>query len=86
MTKKIKRVGVIGAGVMGSTIAAHMANAGMGTVLLDIVPAELTEDDRKKGLTLESREFRNKLANQGLENALKSRPASFYLPPKSTTS
>ncbi|MBW1998885.1 MAG: 3-hydroxyacyl-CoA dehydrogenase [Deltaproteobacteria bacterium] len=80
MTKKIKRVGVIGAGVMGSTIAAHMANVGMDTVLLDIVPAELTEEDKKKGLTLESREFRNKLANQGLENALKSRPASFYLP------
>ncbi|MBW2065857.1 MAG: 3-hydroxyacyl-CoA dehydrogenase [Deltaproteobacteria bacterium] len=80
MFKRIKRVGVIGAGVMGSTIAAHMANAGLDTVLLDIVPAELTEDDRKRGLTLESREFRNRLADQGLENALKSRPASFYLP------
>ncbi|MBW2031531.1 MAG: 3-hydroxyacyl-CoA dehydrogenase family protein, partial [Deltaproteobacteria bacterium] len=80
MTKKIEKVGVIGAGVMGATIAAHMANAGMDTVLLDIVPPELTEEDKKKGLTPESREFRNKLSNKGLENALKSRPASFYLP------
>ncbi len=50
MDKKIKKAGVIGAGVMGATIAAQLANVGIETVLLDIVPPELTEDDKKKGL------------------------------------
>jgi 3-hydroxyacyl-CoA dehydrogenase len=79
MRRVIKRCGVIGAGVMGATIAAQMANVGIETVLLDIVLPELTDDDRKKGIAKESKEFRNKLAQQGLDTALKSRPASFYL-------
>ncbi|MFO7786017.1 MAG: 3-hydroxyacyl-CoA dehydrogenase/enoyl-CoA hydratase family protein [Desulfatiglandales bacterium] len=79
MSSKIKRAGVIGAGVMGATIAAQLANVGIETLLLDIVPPELTDEDRKKGLTEESKAFRNKLARQGLETALKSRPASFYI-------
>ncbi len=80
MEKKIKKAGVIGAGVMGATIAAQLANVGIETVLLDIVPPELTEDDRKKGLTKENKAFRNKLAKSGLDTALKSKPASFYIP------
>lgn len=80
MERKIKKAGVIGAGVMGAAIAAQLANVGVKTVLLDIVPFELTEEDKKKGLTESSPEFRNKLAKQGLENALKSKPPSFYLP------
>ncbi len=80
MNRVIKKAGVIGAGVMGSTIAAHLANVGIETLLLDIVPPELTEEDEKKGLTRESREFRDKLARKGVENALNSRPASFYIP------
>jgi 3-hydroxyacyl-CoA dehydrogenase len=80
MEKKIKRAGVIGAGVMGATIAAQLANVGVETVLLDIVLPELTEDDKKKGLTKESKKFRNKLAQNGVNTALKSKPASFYLP------
>jgi len=80
MKRVIKRCGVIGAGVMGATIAAQLANVGIETLLLDIVLPELTDDDRKKGITKESKEFRNKLAQQGLQIALKSRPASFYLP------
>jgi len=79
MSSKIKRAGVVGAGVMGATIAAQLANVGIETLLLDIVPRELTDEDRKKGLTEESRAFRDKLARQGLETALKSRPASFYI-------
>ncbi len=79
MERKIKKAGVIGAGVMGATIAAHLANVRIETVLLDIVPPELTEEDKKKGLTKDSKEFRNKFAKNGLENAIKSRPASFYL-------
>ncbi len=80
MDKKIKKAGVIGAGVMGATIAAQLANVGIETVLLDIVPPELTEGDKKKGLTTESRDFRNKFGRNGLEGALKSKPASFYIP------
>jgi 3-hydroxyacyl-CoA dehydrogenase len=80
MEKRIKKAGVIGAGVMGATIAAQIANAGIETVLLDILPPTLTDDDKKKGLTLESKPFRNKFSQNGLQTALKSKPASFYLP------
>lgn len=80
MEKKIRKAGVVGAGVMGATIAAHLANAGIETVLLDIVPPELTEEDRKRGLTAESEAFRNRISQKGLETALKSKPSAFYLP------
>jgi 3-hydroxyacyl-CoA dehydrogenase len=80
MEKKIKMAGVIGAGVMGATIAAQLANVGIETILLDIVPPKLTDDDKKKGLTEESKAFRNKLGQNGLNIALKSKPASFYIP------
>jgi 3-hydroxyacyl-CoA dehydrogenase len=65
---------------MGATIAAHLANVGIETTLLDIVLPDLTDADKKKGLTAESKEFRNKLAQNGLHTALKAKPASFYLP------
>jgi len=80
MYRAIKRCGVIGAGVMGATIAAQLANVGIQAILLDIVPTELTDDDKKRGLTKESREFRDKLAQGGLDRALNSKPASFYVP------
>ncbi len=80
MEQRIKKAGVIGAGVMGATIAAHLANVRIETILLDIVPPKLTDEDKKNGLTQESPEFRNKLAKKGLNMALTSRPASFYLP------
>jgi 3-hydroxyacyl-CoA dehydrogenase len=79
MSRKIKRAAVLGAGVMGATIAAQLANVGIETLLLDIVLPDLSDDDKKKGLTKESKAFRNKLAQKGLEVALKSRPASFYV-------
>jgi 3-hydroxyacyl-CoA dehydrogenase len=80
MNKRIRKAGVIGAGVMGAAIAAQMANVGIEVILLDIVPPELTEDDEKKGYTKESKEFRNKFIKKGLDTAVKSKPASFYLP------
>ena len=80
MNKKIEQVGVLGAGVMGATIAAQLANVGLKPLLLDIVPPQLTEEDKKRGLTKESREFRDRLSSKGLQGALKSKPASFYLP------
>lgn len=70
----------MGAGVMGATIAAQLANVGIDTFLLDIVPPALTEEEEKKGITAESKGFRDRLAVNGLKAALKSKPASFYLP------
>ena len=78
MTFRIKRAAVLGAGVMGSSIAAHLANAGVPTYLLDIVPSELREEDRHKGLTRESPTFRDRLAASGLETALRASPPAFF--------
>ena len=78
MKYKIHKVVVIGAGVMGGGIAAHLANAGVTVTLLDIVPRELTPKEQAKGLTLDDPVVRNRIVQQGLDNALKSRPASFF--------
>jgi 3-hydroxyacyl-CoA dehydrogenase len=74
MEKPIRRVGVIGAGVMGSGIAAHLANAGVPAILLDIVPPDLADAANAP------RAARNKFAASGLEKALKARPAAFFHP------
>ena len=80
MKGKIRRAAVLGAGVMGSEIAAHLANIGIPTCLLDIIPGEPNEEDKRRGLTAESPAFRNKLARIGIEKAIKTSPAAFYLP------
>ena len=76
---QMKRVAVLGGGVMGSTIAAHLANAGLEVLMLDIVPQDITEEEKAKGLTLESPAVRNRLAAKGLEKAIKAKPAAFFL-------
>ena len=78
MVPNIRRVAVLGAGVMGSGIAAHLANAGIPCLMLDIVPPDLTDEDRKKGLTETDPAFRNRFAAKGLEGIRKSRPALLY--------
>jgi 3-hydroxyacyl-CoA dehydrogenase len=78
MSYEIKKAAVLGAGVMGATIAAHLTNAGIECVLLDIIPPQLTEDDKKKGLTEKSPAWRNRFANNGLAGVTKSKPASFF--------
>ncbi len=77
--RQLNRVALLGAGVMGSTIVAHLANSGLEVLLLDMVPQVLTEEEKAKGLTLESPEVRNRFAAKGLENAVKAKPAAFYL-------
>ncbi len=77
---KIDRVAVVGAGVMGSAIAAHFANAGFPVDLLDIASSELTPDEKAKGLTLSQPEVRNRIVKKGLESAKRSRPAAFFVP------
>jgi len=78
MSFEIKKAAVLGAGVMGANIAAHLTNAGIECYLLDIIPFELTDDDKKKGLTEKSPAWRNRFAANGLAGATKSKPASFY--------
>jgi len=78
MSYNIKKAAVLGAGVMGASIAAHLTNAGIECVLLDIIPFELSEADRAKGLTEKSPEWRNRFAANGLDTVLKSKPAAFY--------
>jgi 3-hydroxyacyl-CoA dehydrogenase len=78
MNQRIKKVAVLGAGAMGSAIAAHLANVGIPSFLLDIVPKEMTEVEKKKGLSLESPEVRNRFAILGKKRAQESSPAAFY--------
>jgi 3-hydroxyacyl-CoA dehydrogenase len=78
MNRHIKKVAILGSGVMGSRIACHFANIGCEVILLDIAPKEITEQELKKGLTLDSLAFKNKIVNQSLEFALKSNPSPIY--------
>jgi 3-hydroxyacyl-CoA dehydrogenase len=78
--RDIRKVAVLGAGTMGARIAAHLANASIPCILLDIVPHELTPEEQAQGLTLGHLKVRNRLAQAGLEAALKSRPAAFFVP------
>ncbi len=80
MKHRIEKAVVLGAGTMGARIAAHLANAGIPCFLLDIVPKELTAEEKRKGLTPESPAVRNRIVNAGLEAAKKSRPAAFFTP------
>ena len=77
---RIEKAAVLGAGTMGAQIAAHLANAGVPTLLLDIAPRELTPDEQAKGLTLDSPQVRNRIARNGLEAAKNAKPAAFFTP------
>src|SRR6266403_1796980 len=70
MKRRIEKAVVLGAGTMGSRIAAHFANAGLPCVLLDIVPPNLAADAPAGE--------RNKIVRAGLEAAKKSKPAAFF--------
>jgi 3-hydroxyacyl-CoA dehydrogenase len=71
----IKKAAVIGTGVMGSGIAAHLANVGIPVLLLDMVPQELTEEERERGLTIKDPEVRNRLSTMSIQKLLKQKPA-----------
>jgi len=71
----IRKAAVIGSGVMGSSIAAHLANVGIPTLLLDIVPNGLTPEEEAKGLTLKDRAVRNRIADAAKAKLLKQKPA-----------
>ncbi|MDF4202649.1 3-hydroxyacyl-CoA dehydrogenase NAD-binding domain-containing protein [Maribacter sp. SA7] len=78
MNKHIKKVAVIGSGIMGSGIACHFANIGVEVLLLDIVPRELNDKEKAKGLTLQDKVVRNRMVNDALKAALKSKPSPIY--------
>jgi 3-hydroxyacyl-CoA dehydrogenase len=74
----INLVTVIGAGTMGAAIAAHLANIGIPTYLLDIVPRELTSKEEAQGLTLDHPAVRNRIVHEGWQRCLKARPANLF--------
>ncbi len=76
--KEIKKVAVLGAGVMGQGIAAHIAGAGIPVLLLDIVPPKFTDEDKAAGLSNDSPKFRNKFALKGIEGIKNSKPSVIY--------
>lgn len=78
MDKTIKKVTVLGSGVMGSQIACHFANIGVEVLLLDIVPNELNEKEKAKGISKEDKTFRNRIVNEALQSALKMKPSPIY--------
>lgn len=78
MNRHIKKVAILGSGVMGSRIACHFANVGCEVLLLDILPKEPSDAEKAKGLTLESKAVRNRIVNEALQFALTSNPSPIY--------
>jgi 3-hydroxyacyl-CoA dehydrogenase len=78
MNRLIKKVAVLGSGVMGSRIACHFAGAGIQALLLDMVPQELNDAEKAKKLTLDHPAVRNRIVNDALASALKSNPSPVY--------
>ncbi|WP_047151026.1 3-hydroxyacyl-CoA dehydrogenase/enoyl-CoA hydratase family protein [Aneurinibacillus tyrosinisolvens] len=78
MERSIQKAAVLGSGVMGAAIAAHLANAGIQTYLFDIVPNALTEQEEKKGLTLEHPAVRSRIAVEAKARLLKTKPNPLF--------
>lgn len=78
MKRSIRKVAVLGSGVMGSSIACHFANIGCEVLLLDIAPKELTEEEKKKGLTVDSKAVKNRIVQSSFDKCIKSSPGPLY--------
>jgi 3-hydroxyacyl-CoA dehydrogenase len=79
MSKRIiKKVAVLGSGVMGSRIACHFAGIGLQVLLLDMAPTELTEAEKAKNVPLDHPAVKNRIVNEALAAALKSNPSPVY--------
>lgn len=78
MNRRIRKVAVLGSGIMGSRIACHFANIGLEVLLLDIAPRDLTEEEKKKGLALDSPVVKNRIVRSSFESAVKSNPAPLF--------
>lgn len=78
MKRIIRKVAVLGSGVMGSRIACHFAGVGLPVLLLDIAPRELTDAEKTKGLSIDSPLVKNRIVNEALAAAVKSNPSPLY--------
>jgi len=78
MKRSIKKVAVLGSGVMGSRIACHFANIGLEVLLLDIAPKELNAQEQAKGLSLDNKLVKNRIVNAALQSAIASNPSPLY--------
>ncbi len=78
MGYRIRHVAVIGSGVMGGGIAAHVANAGIPCTLLDITPNKMIEKEEAAGLTLDSPEVRNRIVQSGYQGIINARPPALF--------
>ena len=78
MKRRIKKVAVLGSGVMGSRIACHFANIGLDVLLLDISPKKLDESEESKGLSLNDSIVKNRIVNRALTASIKSKPSPIY--------
>jgi len=78
MKRSIRKVAVLGSGVMGSAIACHFANIGCQVLLLDMAPKELTDEEKAKGLSLDSRAVKNRIVQSSFDRSIKSNPGPIY--------
>jgi 3-hydroxyacyl-CoA dehydrogenase len=78
MNRTIKKVAVLGSGVMGSRIACHFANIGVQVLLLDIAPKELLPAEEAKGLKLDNPAVKNRIVNASLQAAVAANPSPLY--------
>ena len=76
--RSINKIAIIGSGIMGSGIACHFANIGVKVLLMDIIPNELNDKEKSLGLSLEDKAVRNRIVNNSLKNAFKSKPSPIY--------
>ncbi len=76
--RHIRKVAILGSGIMGSRIACHFANIGCEVLLLDIIPNQLSAEETAKGLTLESKIVRNRIVQTAFQTAISSNPAPLY--------
>ncbi|MBX2942506.1 MAG: 3-hydroxyacyl-CoA dehydrogenase [Cyclobacteriaceae bacterium] len=78
MNRNIKKVAVLGSGVMGSAIACHFANIGCAVLLLDIAPRELSEEEKSKGLSLDDMRVKNRIVQSSFDRSIKSSPGPLF--------
>ena len=78
MNRTIRKVAILGSGIMGSRIACHFANIGCDVLLLDIAPKDLSEDEKKKGLSLDHPAVKNRIVQSSFDATLKANPAPLY--------
>ena len=78
MNLRIDKAAVIGSGVMGAGIAAHLANVGIPVYLFDLIPSSLTEEEQRKGLSLEDKVVRYRIVESNRKRLLKQKPSPLY--------